>query len=68
MLWQAALLEVARRETTTEEVICDVPSEYLSLEGWASTSQPSFAEMMKTLCRKLNINAMLGSLRRKTAK
>jgi type II secretory ATPase GspE/PulE/Tfp pilus assembly ATPase PilB-like protein len=32
-LRQAALLKVARGETTAEEVIRDVPSEYLGLEG-----------------------------------
>jgi type IV pilus assembly protein PilB len=30
---QAALLKVARGETTAEEVVRDVPSEYLGLEG-----------------------------------
>ena len=30
---QAALLKVARGETTAEEVIRDVPSEYLGLEA-----------------------------------
>jgi type IV pilus assembly protein PilB len=30
---QAALLKVAHAETTAEEVIRDIPSEYLGLEG-----------------------------------